>query len=99
MGEAVNALEAAEPDPEADYLARLDEIFAGYMAVEEVWQAALYAEEDAILEICAYRCTSSEEIAIKVRYLAGLDFMLEPDQSKAFFASLLPEGEEIEAFV
>jgi hypothetical protein len=40
-----------------------------------------------------------EEAAIKVRYLAGLDSQLEPDQSKTFFASFLPEEEEIEASV
>ena len=80
-------------------IARIDEIFAGHMAVEKVWQAALDAEEAAILAICEHRCVAIEEIAIKVRHLAGLDCMLTPDQSSAFFASLLPEGEEIVSFV
>ena len=62
-------------------------------------QAALDAEEGAILAICERRCIPIEEIAIKVRHLDGLDCMLTPDQSSAFFASFLPEGEEIESFV
>jgi hypothetical protein len=38
-----------------------------------------------------------EEAAIKMRYLAGLDSQLTPHQLDAFFASFLPEGEEIAA--
>jgi hypothetical protein len=49
----------------AVYIARIDEIFAGHVAVEKVWQAALDAEEEAILAICEHRCVSIEEIAIK----------------------------------
>ena len=96
MGKAAcGALETGR----AAYLAQLDEVFAGHMAAEEVWRAALAAEEGAILAICEHRCASMEEVATKVRYLADLDFMLEPNQSSAFFASFLPEGEEVEAFI
>ena len=96
MGKAAcGALETGR----AAYLAQLDEVFAGHMAAEKVWQAALAAEEGAILAICEHRCASMEEVATKVRYLADLDFMLEPNQSSAFFASFLPEGEEVEAFI
>jgi hypothetical protein len=79
--------------------ARLDEVFAAHMAAEEPWQETSDADEDALMAICAHRCATMEEAAIKVRYLAGLDTQLEPDQSKAFFASFLPEEEEIEASV
>ena len=78
-------------------LARLDEVFAAHMAAEEAWQETCDADEDALMAICAHRCATMEEAAIKVRYLAGLDSQLEPDQSKTFFASFLPEEEEIEA--
>src|ERR1700677_3971544 len=83
----------------AAYLARLDEVFADHMVAREAYDDASNAEGDALLAICALRCASTAEIAIKVRYLAGLDDMLERDQREAFFASFLPEGEEIEAFV
>ena len=65
-------------------------------------------------ELCAIGHSSREELisemevvfqfelkklSTKVRYLAGLDCMLMPDQNSAFLASFLPEGEEVEAFV
>jgi hypothetical protein len=67
-------------------LARLDEVFADHMVAEEAWQETCNADEDALMAICAHRCASMEELATKVRYLAGLDSQLEPDQSKTFFA-------------
>ena len=53
----------------------------------------------ALLAVCAHPYASPEELTIKVRYLAGLGlgYILEPDQSAAFYKSLLPEGEEIAA--
>ena len=38
------------------------------------------------------RCTSIEEIAVKVRYLASLGCDLEPRQRDAFFWSILRGG-------
>jgi hypothetical protein len=71
---------------------RLEEVFADYRVVEDAYEDASDAEDDALMAICAHRCASMEELATKVRYLAGLDSQLEPDQVKTFFASFLPEG-------
>jgi hypothetical protein len=70
--------------------------------------AAAYAADDAVDEaekfqhkaleaVCAHRCGSPEELAIKLRYLANWGSGLQEEQSAALYKSLLPEGEEIEA--
>jgi hypothetical protein len=96
LGEAIrNRLETER----AAAMARIEEAFAGYRAAKDAYDAANAASDDILLQICAFRCTSLEEVAVKIRYLAGLGNMLEPDQGTAFYASFLPEGEEIEPFV
>jgi hypothetical protein len=80
-------------------VARIEEVFADYRVAEAAYNNANDVADGILMEICAYRCTSIEEVATKVRYLAGLGDMLEPDMSQAFFASFVPEGEEIAAFI
>jgi hypothetical protein len=80
-------------------VARVEEVFAGYRVAEAAYNNANEAAEGLLLQICAFRCTSLEEVATKVRYLAGLGNMLEPDQGAAFYSSFLPEGEKVEPFL
>jgi nitrogen fixation-related uncharacterized protein len=75
----------------------LDEVFADYKVAKAAWDEANDAEEVAMMAVCSYRCSSIEEVAIKVRYLVGVDEITEL-QRDAFLASFLPEGEEFEAF-
>jgi hypothetical protein len=88
------ALERLERERDA-CRARLEEVFADYRVAEDAWQEASDAEEDALTAICAHRCASMEEVATKVRYLAGLGSELMPNQRKAFFGSFFADGEEI----
>jgi hypothetical protein len=78
-------------------IARLDEVFVEYSVTEAAFNSANAAEDDALMAVCAYRCASIEEAAIKFQYLkespAGED--LQNAQIDALFASFLPEGEEI----
>jgi hypothetical protein len=80
-------------------VARIEEVFADYRVAETVYNNADAAAEGILMAICAYRCTSLEEVATKVRYLASLGCELEPETSRAFFSSFVPEGEEIEPFI
>ena len=50
-------------------LGRLDEAFAGYAIAETAYNAASAAEDDAVTAICAHRCATLEEVAIKGQYL------------------------------
>ena len=95
------ALERLERERDA-CRARLEEVFADFRVAEAAYNKAQAAADDLLLQICAYRCTSLEELAIKVRYLADLADLgckPEPENINEFFASFLPEREEIAAFV
>ena len=73
----------------ADCLAQVEEVFADHRGAEQAYDDALDAEDNALLALCSHRCTSIEEIAVKVRYLASLGCDLEPRQRDAFFWSIL----------
>jgi len=83
----------------ADSLVQIDDAYADYEAAESAVNEAEKACNKALLAVCSHPHASPEELTIKVRYLAGLGlgYILEPDQSAAFYKSLLPEGEEIAA--
>jgi hypothetical protein len=51
-------------------LAPLEEIFAEHSAAVSAWKVAQPAEENATMAICAYRCVTIDEAAIKAKYLA-----------------------------
>ena len=94
LGEPVRAmLETGR----TDCLAQIDAAYADHDAAESAVREAEKVCNEALLAVCGHRCASPEEIAIKLRYLAGLGGGLDPDQSVAFYKSLLPEGEDIAA--
>jgi hypothetical protein len=68
LGEQARAVLEAR---KADCLARLDEAFTGYAIAETAYNAASAAEDDAVTAICAHRCATLEEVAIKSISLAG----------------------------
>jgi hypothetical protein len=74
--------------------ARLEEVFADYRVVEDTYDNAGDAEDDALMAICAHRCASLEEAAIRARYLTSNTIDLQTQHIDALFASFLPEGED-----
>ena len=79
-----------------DCLARPDEAFADHSVAEAVYNATRAAEEDAVNAICAHRCATAEETAIKLRYLlrdTPIKDEIQIDQYQILVASFLPEGE------
>jgi hypothetical protein len=75
--------------------ARLEEVFADYRVVEDAYDNAGDAEDDALMAICAHRCASLEEAAIRARYLTSNTIDLQTRHIDALFASFLPEGRTI----
>jgi hypothetical protein len=53
----------------AAYIAQLDEIFAGFVRARAAFDDAINVEKCALTALCAHRCASSKEVAIKLRYL------------------------------
>jgi hypothetical protein len=86
--DALTALER-ERDAAAE---RLTEAYAKTNAAHQLWHQASAAEEAALMEICAYRC-SPGELEQKFRYLATYQDELSDEQREALFASFLPGGE------
>jgi hypothetical protein len=76
-------------------LTRLDEVFADYSVAEATYKAASAAEDDAIMAICAHRCATIEEAAIRARYIRSSPIKDELQQGHmdALLVSLLPEAE------
>jgi hypothetical protein len=75
-------------------LARLNEVFADHLAAEAASLTYSRAEDDAVVAICAHRCATMEEAAIKFQYLRDWPAAdeLQPDQIEALLGSFLPEG-------
>jgi hypothetical protein len=65
----------------ADSLAQIEDAYANYEAAKGTVDEAEKVQEEAFLAVCAHRCASTQELTIKVRYLANRDCWLEPDQS------------------
>src|SRR5271155_5578573 len=71
----------------ASCLASLEDVFAAQTAAKAVLDDASSAEEEALMAVCAYRCASIEEAALKAGYLHA---ELEPQHIEALLGSFLP---------
>lgn len=92
LGEQARAVLEAR---KAFCLARLDEV-AAHSVAEAVYNAASAAEDDAIIAICAHRCATLEEIAIKCQYLlrdSPIKNEIQMEHYEAFLGSFLSEAE------
>jgi hypothetical protein len=92
LGEQARAVLEAR---KAFCLASLDEAFAGYAIAETAYIAASAAEDDAVTAICAHRCNTLEEVAIKCRYLlrdSPIKDEIQTEHYNALFGSFLPEA-------
>ena len=78
-------------------LARLDEVFAGYAIAETAYNAASAAEDDAVTAICASRCATLEEVAVKCQIcLRGtIKDEIQTEHYDALLGSFLSEAEDI----
>lgn len=76
----------------ADSLAQIAAAYADYDEAERAVRKAEKVRDEALLAVCGHRCASPDELAIKLRHLAGGGFCLEEDASNALYKSLLPEG-------
>jgi hypothetical protein len=80
-------------------LARLDEAFADHAIAESAYNAASAAEDDAVTAICAHRCATLEEVAIKCRYLlrdSPIKDEIQTEHYDALFGSFLSEAEGLD---
>ncbi len=84
--DAAKAVIASMESNLADALRRLD---------EEKQREAVYADDDALQAIAAYRCATPSEIVRKFRHLRRYREDLVEDHYDAIFAALLPEGEAL----
>jgi hypothetical protein len=94
LGEQARAVLEAR---KAYCLARLDEAFAGYAIAEAAYNDASAAEDDAVTAICAHRCATLEEVAIKCRYLlrdSPIKDEIQTEHYDALIGSFLSETEE-----
>jgi len=95
LGEQARAVLEAR---KAFCLARLDEAFAGYAIAETAYNAASAAEDDAVTAICAHRCATLEEVAIKCRYLlrdSPIKDEIQTEHYDALLGSFLSEAEDL----
>jgi hypothetical protein len=93
LGEQARAVLEAR---KAFCLARLDEAFAGYAIAEAAYNSASAAEDDAVTAICAHRCATLEEVAIKCRYLlrdSPIKDEIQTEHYDALLGSFLSEAE------
>jgi hypothetical protein len=93
LGERARAVLEAR---KAFCLARLDEAFAGYAIAETAYNAASAAEDDAVTAICAHRCATLEEVAIKCQYLlrdSPIKDEIQTEHYDALLGSFLSEAE------
>jgi hypothetical protein len=94
LGEQARAVLEAR---KAFCLARLEEAFADHAIAEAACNEASAAEDDAVTAICAHRCASLEEVAIKCRYLlrdSPIKDEIQAEHYDALLGSFLsgPEG-------
>jgi hypothetical protein len=92
LGEEARALLEAL---KASCLASLEETFAAYAKAGVAWRSAVDVEEEAAMAICAHRCSSIEEAAVKFQYLfrdSPFKDELQPEHIEALAESFLPEG-------
>lgn len=91
LGEEVRTLLAAK---KASCLAGLEEAFAEHSAARSAWDGAYAVEEKAGVAVCAYRCASIEEAALKAEYLHActIDDKIEfgTEHIEALLVSFLP---------
>jgi hypothetical protein len=93
LGEQARAVLEAR---KAFCLARLDEAFAGYAIAEAAYNDASAAEDDAVTAICAHRCATLEEVAIKCQYLlrdSPIKDEIQTEHYDALLGSFLSEAE------
>jgi hypothetical protein len=93
LGEQARAVLEAR---KAFCLARLDEAFADHAIAEAAYNAASAAEDDAVTAICAHRCATLEEVAIKCRYLlrdSPIKDEIQTEQYDALLGSFMSEAE------
>jgi hypothetical protein len=89
LGEQARAVLEAR---KADCLARLEEAFADHSLAETAYDSANGVEDDALMAICAHRCASLEEAAIRAKYLVDSRVDLQTEHIDALLVSFLPEG-------
>jgi hypothetical protein len=95
LGEQARAVLEAR---KAFCLARLDEAFADHAIAEAAYNDASAAEDDAVTAICAHRCATLEEVAIKCRYLlrdSPIKDEIQTEHYDALLESFLSEAEDI----
>ena len=72
-------------------IARLDAIFAPEAEARKRYDATCDVERATLTAICAHRCGSPDELALKFRFLKDYECDLLPEQYDAIFDSFLPE--------
>ena len=93
LGEQARAVLEAR---KAFCLARLDEAFADHAIAEAAYNDASAAEDDAVTAICAHRCATLEEVAIKCQYLlrdSPIKDEIQTEHYDALLGSFLSEAE------